>query len=67
MLAPLQAVYEEVMLHRSAGDASVMDGFEVPFEAAERWIGEETTSQQSFTRCAGCGTEWRGSACLQQQ
>ena len=54
-MAPLltQAVYEEIMLHRFAGDSSVMDNFEAPFEAAEGWVEEEATCQQSFTRCRG--------------
>ena len=49
-IVSMQAVYEEVMLHRSAGDASVMDTFEAPFTAAEGWVGEEAANQQSFTR-----------------
>ena len=51
--SPMQAVYEEIMLHRSAGDSSVMDNFEATFEAAEGWVQEEATCHQSFTRCGG--------------
>ena len=48
----LQDVYEEVMLHRTAGDASALalESFEAEFAVAREWVTAEPRTDDSFTR-----------------
>ena len=38
------------MLHRAAGDASALEGFEARFDVAREWVAEESQASESFTR-----------------